>query len=114
MGGQFTPAPDNPGRKLNQGSPVASQIKMEPLEVHIYPCTIINDRYTGSYSGGKWIAFPMHEWEIPPGPSDADTECSEFWDSYEGLVGKGPDPLSAYNDLRNYILHKLTLKTKGL
>lgn len=64
-----------------------------------YPVTIIADRYSGVYSRAKFTAWPHYETGIPDGPSDGDTECSEFWDSYSEPVGKGKDPNEAFQDL---------------
>lgn len=83
------------------------------MNIHeIYPCTIIMDRYNGTYSGGKWTAWNMHEQDIPYEPSENDVSCAAFWDSYENgsiefkneygekvCIGLGNTPQEALEDL---------------
>lgn len=68
-----------------------------------YPLTIIADRYSGAYSGGKFIAFPIDYWNIPDGPDSGDVECEEFWQNYHEPVGKGKTVQEAYEDLLSKI-----------
>lgn len=75
----------------------------------IYPCTIIKDRYNGTYSGGVFTAWNEDCYEIPDEVSGDDTECQDFWYSNKIkpfnvfgeplFVGKGRTPQEAYNDL---------------
>ena len=69
------------------------------MEKNIYPCTIINDRYNGSYSCAKWTAWELEINEIPYQIDLCDVTCQNFWEDYEGVVGKGNTPDEAYNDL---------------
>ena len=71
-----------------------------------YPVTIIYDRYGGTYSGGKWLAFNKYEDDIPIEISGGDTEAFYFWKSYKGIVGKGASPNEAYENLKNKIKTK--------
>lgn len=68
------------------------------LERH-YPATIVNDRYSGTYSGGEWLAFPLDYWNVPDEVDGGDIECMLFWDTYDGVVGKGNTPQGAMEDL---------------
>lgn len=68
------------------------------LKTH-YPTTIICDRYDGTYSGANWLAFPLDYYNIPDEVDGGDIECMMFWDSYDGVVGKGDTPQEAKNDL---------------
>ncbi len=63
-----------------------------------YPLTIIRDRYTGSYSGGDYLAFPLHDY---PAESQAgDTEARDFWSRNNSKrpypIGMGPSPEEAH------------------
>lgn len=29
----------------------------------IYPLTIVRDRYSGTYSGGSWLAYNKYPWQ---------------------------------------------------
>lgn len=64
-----------------------------------YPTTIICDRYSGTYSGADWLAFPLDYSDVPEEVDGGDTECWMFWDNYDGIVGKGNTPQEAMNDL---------------
>lgn len=72
-----------------------------------YPLTIIADRYSGAYSGGAFLAFPVDYYEIPARVSASDIECCEFWDEYTGYVGLGGDPEEALKSLRHCITNKI-------
>ncbi|KKL48773.1 hypothetical protein LCGC14_2322110 [marine sediment metagenome] len=64
-----------------------------------YPLTILVDRYSGAYSGGQWTAWNLEPFEIPPGPTESDMECSDFWADNEIPVGRGDTPVSAIASL---------------
>jgi prevent-host-death family protein len=71
---------------------------------HPYPCTIVADRYTGVYSGGRWIAYPLQPDDIPWAVEGDDSTCSEFWwdrnaDDRLIPVGRGDTPMQAHDDL---------------
>lgn len=66
-----------------------------------YPTTLVADRYSGTYSGGKWLAFPLDYWNVPAEVDGGDIECMMFWDTYDGVVGKGNTPQEAMEDLIN-------------
>lgn len=68
----------------------------------IYPLTIISDRYTGSYSGGNFLAFYMDHWNIPEEIGGGDSDEIHFWehpDTKKLLIGKGDTPQAAAEDL---------------
>ena len=65
----------------------------------IYPLTIVKDRYSGTYSGGKYLAYNKHPWEIKDGDEFADdVSCMMFWDE-EHPIGVGDTPQEATNHL---------------
>lgn len=66
----------------------------------IYPLVIIEDRYTGVYSNGKYTAWNMYFDEIPQDIDGDDVSCYDFWHSYNGIVGLGETPSGAIEDLR--------------
>ena len=65
----------------------------------IYPLTIISDRYNGVYSGGKYTAWPLFYYQVPREPEESDIDCSLFWETYCGVVGKGNTIQEALVDL---------------
>jgi len=69
------------------------------MSEHIYPLTIIGDRYTGAYSGGKYTAWNSQLDNIPPAINGGDIECSEFWADIQIPVGLGETPDLALSDL---------------
>lgn len=65
-----------------------------------YPTTIVQDRYTGVYSGGKWTCWPLEFYMVPKEIDGYDTECSMFWDDCDrSVVGFGSTPDEALKDL---------------
>ena len=46
---------------------------------HIYPLTIVRDRYSGVYSGGVFTAWHCDAEYIPEGISADDIGCDECW-----------------------------------
>lgn len=75
-----------------------------------YPLCIIYDRYNGTYSGGKWVAFNCTHDDIPINISADDVTCGEAWASLkrrrnEGkiLYGVGDTPEDAINDLNSWL-----------
>lgn len=68
-----------------------------------YPTTIVNDRYGGTYSNARWLAFPTYADDTPLDWDAEDMECQYFWDTFEkkgGIVGKGATPDEAFADLK--------------
>lgn len=69
-----------------------------------YPCTVVADRYGGTYSGGQWLAFPCEPDEVPPQVNSGDVESMLFWGGEDvGLrqpdVGRGSSPQGAIDDM---------------
>ncbi len=72
----------------------------------IYPATIVQARYGGSYEGAPWLCFAVHvqrfadpEWRDWDGE---EIECGRFWRharSEGWLIGLGQTPTDAYDDL---------------
>ena len=46
----------------------------------LYPLTITADRYDGTYSGGRYVAWNLDACDIPDDPFSGDVICMEFWD----------------------------------
>lgn len=46
---------------------------------HIYPLTIIMDRYSGTYSGGLFTVWKLHPETIPDDIYSDDCTCNDFW-----------------------------------
>ncbi len=65
------------------------------------PVTIVKDRYNGEYLGGMWTAWNDYVENIPLDIGSDGVTCGMFWQTYEGIFGKGDTPEQAYNDLVN-------------
>ena len=64
-----------------------------------YPVTIIADRYGGTYSGARFVAFPLDYYDVPEDAAGDDVSCMLFWDNYAEPVGKGASPQAAHDNL---------------
>lgn len=61
---------------------------------------IIEDRYLGSYSGGKWIALNLHYSAVPKEIGSDDSTESDFWSEWDySYTGLGDTPDEAMHDL---------------
>lgn len=70
----------------------------------LYPVTIIQARYGGSYEGDAWCAFHCYSHEVPSDATADDITCFTFWTSKAAeLVGRGSTPNDALADL----IHRL-------
>ena len=73
------------------------------MENEIYPLVIIKDRYTGTYSRGKYTAWNIYYEEIPFDIEGEDAVCRNFWYAQEDnptyIVGKGDTVSEALADL---------------
>ena len=61
-----------------------------------YPCTILRDRYSGTYSGGLFVAFPFSPNDIPAEADGSDIECALLYGREDIIFGKGETPDQAY------------------
>jgi hypothetical protein len=59
-----------------------------------WPIVVLEDRYNGTYSGGKWVAFELRD-ESPEllvkmydGTNASDGPCRVFWDQMREEGGK--------------------------
>lgn len=66
---------------------------------NLYPVTIIADRYSGTYSGGRYVAFGLYADAIPEGATGGDIECAEFFASKDVIYGVGETPNEALENL---------------
>ena len=80
----------------------------------IYPCTIVQDRYGGTYSRAAWLAFNVDPEYVPEEVGGGDSEEMEFWDGIEEkdewIIGKGNTPNEAVLDLREKLKKELLPK----
>lgn len=66
----------------------------------IRPLTIVRDRYSGVYSGGKYTAWNCRPDEIPEEIFLDDVTCSEWWNTAIGwVIGRGDTEREAALDL---------------
>lgn len=81
---------------------------MPRLKPELYPVTIANTRYGGTYEGGAWAAWHLDPDQLPEAWNDDDSECQEYWASEEAkTVGRGPTPLAALDDLHRRVEHNV-------
>lgn len=71
------------------------------MKNEIYPCTIVNDRYNGIYSGGKWTAWNLDAENVPSEINGGDMACLNFWEveSECYIIGRGNTIIEAYKNL---------------
>ena len=72
----------------------------------IYPLTITRDRYGGTYSKGRFLAFNKFPWDLPREIEGNDIECGGFWWSEESeayTIGKGKTIMEAVEDLKRQL-----------
>lgn len=81
----------------------------------LYPIAIIEDRYAGVYSGGKWLAIAEHDdilpaglggasitrlaWISVGGPGGSDPEAREFWANPPAWIAAANTPDEALKAL---------------
>lgn len=65
----------------------------------LYPLTFVLDRYDGTYSGGRWIAWNLEPHMVPMGPQADDVTCRVFWETNQLPAGRGDTPAGAVLDL---------------
>ena len=73
---------------------------------NIYPLTIINDRYSGVYSGAKYTAWNLDCEDVPTEINGDDIVCNNFWQKNKVVVGKGDSILEAVQDLREMLMEE--------
>lgn len=79
----------------------------------VYPVTIIQDRYSGTYSGGQWTAFNLYKEQVPDAVDDSDVPCREFWtlaSNFHLAIGRGATPDEAFEDLKKRLEDKRSVK----
>lgn len=70
---------------------------------NIYPLTVVNDRYNGTYSGGKYTAWKLYPWGIPEAVFGDDNSCWDYFRSTHDIYGCGDTPDEAVIDLKKTI-----------
>ena len=71
----------------------------EKLAKRIYPLTVVMDRYNGTYSGGKWVAFNLEPDEVPEDAQGDDVACCVFYSENRVRHGVGGSVYEAIIDL---------------
>lgn len=77
-----------------------------------YPIAIIEDRYTGTYSGGKWLAIATADTSfggcvsrigycLDEGPHGDDCEAMDFWSDAPAWIAVGSTPDQALRALQS-------------
>lgn len=65
----------------------------------IYPLTVVNDRYNGTYSGGEYTAWACYPEGIPEAVFGDDTSCWDYFRITRDIYGRGNTPNEAIIDL---------------
>jgi hypothetical protein len=83
---------------------ITKKIELDNLSKgHIYPVTIVMDRYTGTYSSALWLAIQIDPDDMPPEIGGGDSDEEMFWREHDDLkfpIGKGNTPNDALEDLK--------------
>jgi hypothetical protein len=67
---------------------------------YLNPVTATGDRYGGTYSGGRWLAFPVDPWRVPEEPFSDDVTTCRWWDECGDFpIGRGESASEAYENL---------------
>lgn len=89
---------------LDMKKTLTSDVDRVPNE--LYPVFIIEDRYGGTYSKGKWIAMSEYDKNtfdfLQEGPHNCDPEARDFWDNEapkRSDIAVGNTPNEALNNL---------------
>lgn len=75
----------------------------------VYPVTVVQDRYQGIYSRGRWLAIANAKehlgstlrggWVLENGPSGGDMDAAGFWSDAPDWIASGDTPDDAFNKL---------------
>ena len=89
----------------------ASRWMINSISPALHPLMLLQDRYSGTYSGGEWIAVgeanrlvgtaSRAAWIIERGPSGGDAEASAFWVDPPDWIAVGNSPELAIEALVN-------------
>ncbi len=70
--------------------------------IHHYPIAVVEDRYQGTYSQGRWLAVSQADtpvgrinragWLLENGPFGGDVEAMEFWGAPPAWIAVGDTP----------------------
>lgn len=81
---------------------------------HIYPCTVVYDRYGGTYSGAAYTAWNLEFDEVPPEIHWDDVTVHKFflYASEKPIYGLGATAQEAIDDL--IYKYKNNIKNKDI
>lgn len=85
---------------MDSENAIRTEKRMIDKNDEIYPLTVVKDRYNGTYTGGKYLAWNKEPNEVPrvfQGECDAD--IVSIADMLKNLYGKGNTPEEAIDDL---------------
>lgn len=66
--------------------------------IELYPVVVVEDRYSGTYSGGQWLAVAEGDINMPSvwiGPHGDDCTSAAFWDNAPKWIATGDTPNEA-------------------
>lgn len=77
-----------------------NEIAIEPLLSMSGVRTVVEDRYSGAYSGARFQAWPLPLEAIPAGAQGSDIEAGDFWSQHR-LCGRGETVEAALEHLED-------------
>lgn len=72
----------------------------------LYPITVIEDRYSGTYSGGNWVAFNLEPWDVPEAALGDDVSCFNYFERSGDIFGVGSTLEEAVRKLYQIVREK--------
>ena len=82
---------------------------MSSDHLSLAPIVVVEDRYGGGYSGGRWLAvatadveiegLPRSTWVAGDGPGDGNISCALFWMEPPAWIAVGQTPDAAIDAL---------------
>lgn len=82
----------------------------------VYPCTVVKDRYVGTYSRGKWQAWHCGPETVPSAANESDGIADDFWMELRAganLTDAGPRPEVGLGDTPGEAVAALELAVKA-
>jgi len=69
-------------------------------QYRLYPVTIVQARYSGTYEDGLWCAFLSDPDTVPEEAFSDDVTCATWWGAHAREVGVGDTPDDALTALK--------------
>ena len=90
-------------------------------DLRAWPILLLEDRYMGTYSGGKWIAIANGDQDgrfamVLRGAHDSDPDCVDFWADHWDLwwLAVGATPNEAMGNLIKKVAVRMKMEDASL